>query len=204
MASATEIANNAAVLIGTQARILSLDDDRMLARTLRTVWDAQRQATLRDGAWNFGSRRAQLAAASSPGVIYPYTYAYPMPAESLKLIEVLGMSRSCYQYEGSSILCDQSGPLNVRYAIDVPELAKWDALAAEAFACRLAWKCGRRIAGSAYSVDRGEAEYQAAIAKAKAHDALENPPIEPEESSWNLARLASGGGGWAVPGGGRW
>lgn len=201
MASATEIANNAAVLIGTQARILSLDDDRMLARTLRTVWDTQRQATLRDGAWNFGSRRAQLAAAASPGVIYPYSYAYPLPAESLKLIEVLGMSRSSYRYEGGSVLCDQEGPLNVRYAIDVPELAKWDALASEAFACRLAWKCGRRIAGSAYSVDQGEADYRAAIAKAKTHDALENPPIEPEESSWNLARLSSGGRGPAVPGG---
>lgn len=200
MASETDIANMAAVRIGTEARILSLDDDRMLARTLRIVWDAQRQATLRDGSWNFGSRRAQLSANANPGTIYPYEFAYPLPAESLRLIEVLGMSRATYQIEGGSVLCDQAGPLAVRYVIDVPELGRWDAAAAEAFACRLAWKCGKRIAGSAYDDRAGEAEYRDALARAKTVDALENPPIQQEESSWIEARVA-GGIGWAVPGG---
>lgn len=201
MASETDIANLAAVRIGTEARILSLDDDRMLARTLRVVWDAERQATIRDGAWNFAARRDRLAATVTTQEIYPFEFGYELPAQALRMIEVLGWSRSDYQVEGRLILSNQAGPLSIRYLVDVPELAHWDAASAEAFACRLAWKCGKRIAGSAYDERGGEAEYREALARAKTVDALENPPIEQAESSWIEARIASGGGGWAVPGG---
>lgn len=203
MASETEIANMAAVLIGTEGRLLSLDDDTFLARTLKSVWTVERQATIRDGSWNFAARRERLAAVVLPGgTPYPYEYAYQLPAQSLRLIEVLGMSRRQYQVEGRHVLCNQAGPLYVRYAVDVPELESWDAAAALAFAHKLAVTCGPRIAGSGFSVGNAEGKYQQALSSAKSVDAKENPPIPQEDGSWIEARL-SGGGGWAVPGGGR-
>ena len=152
MASIVSVANAAATRIGTASRITSLDDNRTVARTLKSVWDIERQAAIRDGSWNFAAKRAQLAAVVDPAlVIYPWTYGYELPALALRLIEVLDQKLGPdYQLEGRVILSNQTAPLNIRYSIDKPELAEWDALAAAAFALRLAFRCGHKIAGSAF------------------------------------------------------
>lgn len=195
MASATEIANLAAGRIGSETRITSLDEDRPIARAIKSVWDTERRATIRDGAFNFAMARDELAAeVLAGGVPYPWTYSFPLPADCLRLVEVLNTaSRVEYQLEGRSILADEAGPLYIRYCRDVTEPALWDALFAEAFACRIAWKIGNRIAGSAYDQVLGWQEYRAAISATRAVDALENPPIAFEESSWIEARQ---GGSW--------
>ena len=91
MGSIVEVANLAAVRMGTAGRIMSLDDDRTVARTLKAVWDIERRATIRDGSWNFAARRAALASVVDPAaVIYPWTYGFQIPAECLRLLEVLG------------------------------------------------------------------------------------------------------------------
>ena len=194
MASYVQIANLAGAKIGTEARVTSPDDDRTFPRAVKAVWDLERRATIRDGSWNFATRRFELAAqVLAGGVPYPWSGSFPLPADFLRLIEVLNLSsRADYQIEGKAILTHSAGPLYIRCLVDVPELAEWDDLTAEAFACRLAWKLGKKIAGSNYSEDMGWREYQAAIAAAKRVDALENPPIEQEESDWLLARVGAG------------
>lgn len=194
MASETEVANLAAVRIGTASRITSLNDDRVVARTLKAVWAAERQATIRDGSWNFAAARDALAVKlTGAQVLYPWTYGYELPAQCLRLIEVLDTARDAYALEGRLILCNADAPLYVRYAIDVPEMAQWDAEAAAAFALRLAWRCGRKIAGSAFDRDACWEEYRVAIAGAKSTDAAENPPIstENEDDSWISARYGN-------------
>lgn len=195
MATIISIANAAATRIGTAARLTSLDDNRTVARTLKAVWDDQRRAVLRDGSWNFASRRAELAAeADGERVVYPWAYAFPLPAESLRLIEVLDLAdRLAWQYEDGAVLCNSAGPLRVRYAIDVPELARWDDLAADAFALRLAWRCGHKIAGSSFDKEACWRDYREALGRARTIDALENPPIPLDQGGWFEARM---GGGW--------
>jgi hypothetical protein len=193
MASATDIANKALVRIGGESRILSLDDNRMAARTIKAAWDMARQATLRDGYWNFAIRRRDLAA--SPDIVsYPFSHGFRLPADCLKLVEVLSAAvRDDYQLEGGAILASTPGPLWIRYLVDVTEPAQWDAAFAEALAARLAFQCGNRIAGSAYDQDMGWREYRKLLTDAKMADAQENPPLEQEESEWITARL---GGYW--------
>lgn len=189
MADETQIANLAAVRMGAD-RMLSLDDDREVARTIKAVFAIERQATLRDGQWNFAMQRAGLPALSDPAP-FQFTHVYQLPAGCLKLVEVLNAATECdWQVEGRRILANVAGPLWVRYVADVPQLPMWDVSAAEALALRLAWKCGRRIAGSAYDEAAGEAEYRAAISAARRADAHENPPVAQAESSWIDARHA--------------
>jgi len=192
VASETQVAKIAATRLGAEVRFLSLGDDLLVTNTLRAVWDIERRAAIRDGSWNFAMKRFQLAAQSlSGGVPYPFAASFPLPGESLRLIEVLSPEVGTdYQLEGKSVLCNITGPLYVRCLVDVAELALWDDLAAEAFGCRLAMKCGRRIAGSNYSEQQGGQEYMAALNAAKGVDALENPPIEQEECDWILARFS--------------
>lgn len=189
MASETDIANLAAVRIGTESRITSLADNKVLARALKVVWNTERQAVLRDGTYNFAARRADLAAeADLDRIIYPYSYAFELPAQALRLIEVLDLARNDYQLEGRLVLCDSAGPLRIRYAVDEPNLAAWDAVAVEAFALRLAWKVGRKIAGSAFDAQACWAEYREAITRAKGVDARENPSIAQDDGEWIEAR----------------
>lgn len=194
MASTVSIANAAATRMGSASRITSLDDNRTVARTLKAVWDIERQAVLRDGSWNFAAKRAELAAETGTGrVVHPWLYAYPMPAAALRLIEVLDLpDPTSYQYEDGVILANASGPLRIRYSIDVTELAKWDALAADAFALRLAWRCGRKIAGSMFDREACWAEYREALGRGKTIDAIENPPIEQDDGDWISARIGPG------------
>jgi hypothetical protein len=191
MADYVTIANMASARIGETTRISSPDDDRTVARTIKAAWNIERQAAIRDGAWNFAAKRAQLAAVSDPSlVLYPWEYGFELPAKCLRLIEVLDCHRDAYALEGQMILANTLGPLNIRYIEDVEEPALWDASFAHAFALRLAWRIGRRIAGSAFDQDLCWAEYRRALADAKRVDARENPPIEQEDSSWIAARYA--------------
>lgn len=193
MASYVQIANLAAELIGTEARLTSPDDDRVLARNVKAVWDLQRRATIGDGAWNFATKRDGLPALTG-AVAYPFSYAYQLPADCLRLLEVLNVSaRDNYQVESGQILCDTAAPLYIRYLYDVPDPALWDDGFADAFAKRIAFTIGKRIAGSTYDATMGWRLYQAALNDSKAQDARENPPIQQEESSWIEARL---GGRW--------
>lgn len=202
MSSYVAVANLAATFVGTETRITSPDDDRFVARTIRGVWDLQRKATIRDGAWNFAMRREALAAEYlAGGVPYPWQNAFPLPAGCLRLIEVLNLgSRDDYQLEGRQILANTTGPLYIRFLVDVAEPEYWDELFAEAFARRIALTVGTRIAGSNFPVGAAEREYQAVLARAKTVDAGENPPIVMEESDWIRARFTGAvqrTGGWA-------
>lgn len=192
MSSETEVANMAALRMGSSATIVSLDDDRKAPRTLKAVWAMQRRATLREGSFNFSARRGTLAKVSavSANDIYPYSAAFAEPADCLRLIEILNSElRASYQLEGGRVLCNSAGPVYARWIVDVPEPASWDDAFAEAFACRLAWKCGKDIVGEDFDVAGAWREYQNAISGAKRVDARENPPIAQEESDWILARM---------------
>lgn len=191
MAGWVEIANMAGAHVGSETRITSPTDDRTLARTIRAVWDLQRRAAIRDGSWNFATHRANLPAlADAPA--HGYAYQYQLPADCLRVLQIADdMAYDNFRCEGGRLLCDVDGPLAIVCLIDklVPE--EWDALFAEAFALRIAWAIGTRIAGSAFDRDKVWRDYRAVTASAKQQDAMENPNIEREESDWITARHRS-------------
>lgn len=183
----------AASLIGETDELRTPQDDTTLGRNVAKVFDLCRRSTIRGGAWNFATRRASLAAVADPGEIYPWGYAFQMPADSLKLREVLGYKRADYQLEGDKrILCNTLGPLYIRYLFDVPEPANWDDLFADAFAARIAFQIGPVLAGGAYDKATGWKIFQSALSVAKGEDANENPPQESDWTGWELARFGGG------------
>lgn len=198
MANYVTIANAAASLIGEDDQISSPTDDTHVARTIRAVWDLCREAAIRDHAWNFAMARKGLAAEVLDDVPYPWANSFRLPAECLRLIEVLNLSDNDYQLEGRSILCNNDGPVYVRYLQDVKEPALWDDQFALAFSRLLAVQIGTRIAGSSYDRKTGWQLYQDALSQAKRVDARENPPVSYEPTGWELARF--GGLGVAGPG----
>ncbi|WP_226019521.1 hypothetical protein [Novosphingobium sp. FKTRR1] len=196
MASEIQVAKVAATAIGSELAITSLDDNRVLARTLKENWDIERRATLRDSSYNFATRRWALAAADLTVTDiepYPYSAAFRLPGECLRFLELLdNVARLDYRVEGGFILCNVGGPLYVRGIKDVPEMGVWSDDAATAFGLRLAWKCGHKIAGSSFDQSTAERKYRNALNDAGHVDAIENPPMDQEESDWVNARLRWG------------
>lgn len=199
MSSYVEIANRAAVAVGTSARLTTPGDDTVLGRAVAAVWDLERKAALRDGGWNFAIAREELPQlAEKPK--HGYDAQFELPSDCLKLIEIYGGQRLRYQLEGRHILADTSGPLQIRYLRDIDEPAEFDASFAEAFALRIAMAIGNKIAGSAFDKGAVFNQYRDALGSARSADAGENPPVVHEESDWVLERFRGQGGsalsGW--------
>jgi len=191
VATEIEVANAAAVHMGAPGRLTSLNDDRPVARALASIWTLARRTAIRDGTWNFARRRgplAQLADVPAPE-IYPYTVAFREPAESVRLLEIMGVGRDAYALEGGRILCSAGAPLYARWLVDVPEPADWDDSFATAFARCLAWQAGPKVYGGDFDVTSAERAYRLALTRAKGTSAKENPTIGQDESSWITARL---------------
>lgn len=187
MSSYVAIANLAATTIGTAARLTTPGDDTTLGRAVASVWEIERQAALRDGAWNFAMKRASLAALAVPPV-HGFAARFELPADCIRLIEVYELPRDIWQVEGRAINADTTGPLKVRYLADITEPAAFDPLFVKAFALRIACAIGNRIAGSAFKEELNWEKYRAALAEARRVDAMENPPIEAYETPWVTAR----------------
>lgn len=203
MSSYVAIANLAATTIGTSARLTTPGDDTTLGRAVASVWEIERQAALRDGAWNFAMKRAQLAAVNPPPV-HQFQFRFQLPPDCIRLIEIYDLRRDQWQVEGRAINADHAGALDIRYLADIAEPAEFDPLFVKAFALRIACAIGNRIAGSSFKEELNWEKYRQALAEARRVDAMENPPIQQAESSWIEARWTGyapdldrmGGGFW--------
>lgn len=187
MSGYVEIGNAAATTVGTAARLTSPGDDTVLGRAIASVWDIERKAALRDGAWNFAMRHADLPAlAEAPKS--NFSAQFELPAICLRLIEIYGFHRDYWQLQGRQIHADTTGPLKIRYLADITEPAEFDPLFAKAFSLRIAMAIGNRIAGSVFKEELTLEKYRKAINQARMSDAMENPPIEQEDGSWIESR----------------
>lgn len=202
MTSYVAIANLAATTIGTAARLTTPGDDTVLGRAVASVWEIERQAALRDGAWNFAMKRANLPSVNPPPV-HQFAARFQLPPDCLRLIEVYGLARDEWQLEARAINADHQGELQIRYLADIVEPAEFDPLFTKAFALRIACQIGNRIAGSSFKEELNWEKYRQALAEARRADAMENPPIAQYESSWVQSRWQGGaldmtrlGGGW--------
>lgn len=203
MADYVTVANLALSKLGEDDQLRDPDQDSHAARSVRAVWDPMRRAVFRKGKFNCSMTRAELAAQAPASLGYrsPYPFAnrFPVPADFLRLVEVLDPAdvRESYKFERKAILADTAGPVFIRYVADIVEVGDWDDLFVQAFAARLAFQIADRITG-----DRGRkadcwAEYKAAIGDAAGVDAKEDPPEEAYDSSWVTARF--GGGSPGIP-----
>lgn len=198
MASQIEIANRALTKLGV-ARIISLQDDNEQARALNSMISLVTDSELRSNTWNFSVKRASLAAlVTTPA--FDYAREFQLPSDCLKLLWCgdvypgpnLGDYRNApdaeYVIEGRKILTNLGAPLKLRYVAQVTDPTLFDALFAEALACKLAVECAESLTGSSTSRQLAWQEYDKAIRKAKRADAIEMPSQAIADDSWMLVR----------------
>lgn len=196
MTSQVKIANRALTKIGS-ARITSLDEDSKAASTINSMWDAVLDAELRAHRWHFAKARATLPRLSEAPA-FEFANQFSLPRDYLSLLRVgqfivyprADMS-GLYSIEGGNILTNLGAPLNIRYIRRISDPNVFDALFAEAFACKLAFEACEAITQSSTKKQTAAQEYQAAIEQAIRINAIERPAQAITDDTWLESRNSS-------------
>lgn len=194
MASDVQIANRALSKLGDKT-IVSLTEDSNSARAVNECYVIVRQNEIRRHPWHFAKKRALLAA-SATAPAFDFSYAYPLPADCLRVLMPHPQSDSVqydgkvdWKIEGRSILSDQAGPLKITYLADVTDPEQFDAAFVDTFAARLAAEVSMRLTGSAEKRKLALEEYRMSLLEARRVNAFEQFSIERPMGDWEIARL---------------
>jgi hypothetical protein len=189
MPSDVEICNLALVKVGSE-RIASLLDESKQAKILNAIYNQKKDAELAANHWTFATKRASIPA-SSTAPAFGWKYAYPLPSDFLRMIQV-GDNYSFYDsgdgaifsIEGKSILTNEPAPLKIRYIYRVENSGILPALFVEVLAARLHIEIVEALSQSASKADVAMNGYKMALRAARKANAIEMPPQMVPDHSW--------------------
>jgi hypothetical protein len=118
----------------------------------------------------------------------------------VRLIEIDGMvgisanlggvgNSNDHSIEGKYIVCNDSGPIFIRYLCAHAAITEMDSLFTEALACRIALEISTEIKQSDANYQKLQQEYGGVVSLAKRADAIETPGEIIPVSDWLLARF---------------
>lgn len=196
MTTDTIIANVALGHLGV-ARIAELTDKSPQAEHVRRMWNTTRDNLIRAYPWNFAIKRIQLTAAA-PGPAFGWIYAYPLPGDCLRVLEVNGCPPGVgsvpFQLEGQEILTDLT-TCKLRYLRIVEQVSAWSADFCELFGFELAKSIAPSFTLQTSSIQMLDALAAPARARAQETNAAETRArvIQYSErpSAWEGARLGA-------------
>lgn len=181
MPSVVDIANRALDKLGHGA-ITSLGDGTKAANLVDRTWPIVRDQVLRDHPWNFAVVRATTAPLSTAPA-WGFTYQHEFPADLLRILELRDLHQGDYQVEGNRILTDEN-VLYIRYIAKITDPNQYDSLFVDVVASRMAYEMCEALTQSNQKKQIMWEEYSEGLSKARAVDAMENPPSVFEEDSW--------------------
>jgi hypothetical protein len=166
------ICNQALGRIGAEY-ISSLSEDTSNARHCNVIYDDTLLEMLESDNWAFAVKR-QMPAPVADDTLYPgWDYAYALPGDLVRLINLEGVSSRKAQIEGNTLLCAEKGPIVVYLA--VPENAdRFSPLFAQAFVLRLAVKLASAIKKSRQLEQQLQSEFYEVFQRARGAEATES------------------------------
>lgn len=185
MASEVEICNLALGHLGDTATVASLDppEGSAQAEHCARFYPIARDMMLQAHAWNFATRRIQLAQLGEAP--YGWTYAYARPFGALDIFDIQFPETKDYQQQSYPFVCESNDEGDeviytdvenavARYTVQVTDTNKFPPL----FVLALSWQVAAMLAGPILKGDTGAAEAkrcaqmaQAYLNEAKAADA---------------------------------
>ena len=185
MTSRVEICNRALDKLGS-APITSLQDNVKSARACARMFEAVRDAELRDHQWNFAITRTSLPALEERPV-YGFARQYQLPGDCLKVVAVF--PQGDWKVEGRKVLTDLPTPLRITYVKQAVDPSEFDALFVETLAARLAVELCESLTQSNTKKRMALEDYAQAVRRARRIDAVEGTADALEETSWIKARF---------------
>ncbi len=193
MPGPVEISNVALGMVG-EPPITSFQDDLDTARAVNLRFPTVRDAVLRAHYWNFAKSRRQLAKlVENPP--FGFDAQFELPADWLRMVAVnpdrygLSVKAPDYKIEGKRLLLNGSETARIIYIARVADTTKWDALATEALAARLASELAVSVTQNRTLAQQLFQQYQDKLAEARSADAMDEPAEQIESDEWTAARL---------------
>ena len=195
MASTVQICNLALTKLGA-ARITSLQDNTKQARSLNAIFEQVRDAELAAHPWSFAIKRAEIPA-SSTAPAFGWSYAYPLPSDYIKLVQVgdtfafydSGDTGALFDVEGGAVLTDEASPLQIRYVYRVTNSGLFPSMFVQSLACRLAAEVAEDLTQNLSKRQQAWEERTQAIREAKRANMIERPPQRVGVLSWARALM---------------
>lgn len=108
MTTVVEICNQALSLVGTESRILGINDSTNEGKQCRTHYDQVRRSLLEDNDWQFARTQSDMAL-STQGVA-DYDYVYQMPPNCIVMREVRAPTELVSAYGANLALSADGAP----------------------------------------------------------------------------------------------
>ena len=181
MVSAVDICNLALISLGqpTVVAIDPPDTNSLAAKLCGQIYPMLRDEVIRAAPWRRLKTRVELAA-DPAAPVFGYTTKFAFPADMQRLLDVIvsgNIRVSDYNVEGDFILCNESGPLQIRYIKDSINPDDWDSIMRNAIAYRLAADLAEPLTQDASKKQYAMAKYDMIIKEAKRTSAQEGVPV---------------------------
>lgn len=194
MPSKVDVANTALDRLG-QPPIVTFDDGTKTANLVKRLYPIVRDQVHRVHPWRRLKARARLAAdVTAP--TWGYTTRFRLPSDILMLLDVYKgdepLNRD-WELEGDFILCDETGPLDIRYIKDSDNPDEWDSLHLSAVAWLLACEMSEALTQDPQKRAQCFAAFNDALTMAKRYSGMEGNPVNlTSPDPWELVRYAGG------------
>lgn len=189
MASSVDIANIALQLVGA-SRISNLTDPTRSAEEVNNIYPHLMKAELQANTWTFSIRRIQLSS-DSTAPAFGRNYAYQLPDDFVKIAPLDPQAKdnpTDYLFEGTQLLTNETGPLNIRYVSSDTAEEKFDPMFVLALAAKIASHIVEPLTQSAGKKNQVDDNYLFHIRKARQLNAIESGPVESEIDEWERTR----------------
>lgn len=131
--------------------------------------------------------------------VWGWNRKFALPSDYLRLIEIYGMtgtsqalgdigSAQDFNLEDGYIVCNDSGPIFIRYVYKNTTVNDWDIMFREAVACRIALEISHQIKQNDANLQILTQQYAQVISQAKLADSIETPGEILPVSDWLMAR----------------
>jgi hypothetical protein len=175
--SIVSICNAALIALG-EMPITALTDPNKRAGLCSARYDSVRRDVLRGHPWNCAMTMVALAA-STTAPVTKYAYAYPLPADCLRLIDVPDMAdQDSYDVMSGSVLCDSDPALNIIYVRDLTDPTQFDPSLAKVLGLALAVDICMSLTQSGAIKQAVQADLNALMSEARLVGSQENSPPE--------------------------
>ena len=192
MASVVDICNSALNFLGAST-ISALTEDSKNARLCNQRFEPIRNRTFRSHAWNFATKRVELAKDSDAPVV-EYANQYTLPADCLRVLKIhTGSTDSIkstidYVVEGRKIKTDE-GTVFLVYIALITDPNEYDTYFNEALSAALAADIAYAITNNATLANNYQALADERLREARFVDATENSLGTVESNEFTDARL---------------
>ena len=206
MTTELDIANGALIKLGA-VPLTSLAEDSQTAYYFNLIYTSIRDDMQRSYPWKTLIKRSELAASATPPE-WGYSFQCPLPADSIRVLDVRSSSSAigqqirttkldAWDLESGNILCDNEGPIYIRYLAIEVDPDNWDVMLRQVITTAVALELCESITQDPTKKAQLAAELQTRLIQAASTDSFEMQPRTLEDPS-NYERIR-----WQAPGTGR-